>query len=110
MHNKTTATGGSIARLFFLLSGIVLVALGLIAGSFGSGWSGLVFELFENIPIMETIGTYTPYFPFVAFFPIGVVVLGTLLIVKSRQWKIFFSGKVRDIKSPIRDSLEMLRV
>jgi hypothetical protein len=34
---------------------------------------------------METIGTYTPYFPFVAFFPIGVVVLGTLLIVKSRQ-------------------------
>ncbi len=81
--NQSTAQG--LAQLLYLVSGIAVVIVGLLASSFGSAWSGQVYEFFAGIETMETITTYVPYFPFVPFFPIFLIILGAGLIVKSRQ-------------------------
>ena len=86
MKNRTIQSAGSGARsLLYLASGIVVVLTGLIGGSFGSVWSGQVYELFAGIEIMEYIGMYVPYFPFVPFLPIFTITLGAFLILKSKE-------------------------
>ena len=86
MQDETnrSITGG-ISQLLFMVSGIVAIVFGLIGSSFGSAWSARAFEYFAGIELMEIIGTYAPFFPFVPFFPIFTIMLGALLIVKSRQ-------------------------
>ena len=73
-----------MGRLLLGVVGVALVAVGLGASHFGSGWSKQVFELYD-FPLMDTLTNWTPYFPFVNFYPIFVIMLGALAIVKSRR-------------------------
>ena len=85
MQEKTAPENTrSIGQLVYLVSGISVVIVGLIASSFGT-WSERVYEVFDGIEIMQTIGAYVPYFPFVPFFPVFLIMFGAVLIVKSRQ-------------------------
>ncbi len=86
---ETTAQANDrgIGQFLYLASGSTVVIVGLIASSFGSAWSGRVYEFFDGIETMQAIGTYVPYFPFVPFFPIFLIMFGAGLIVKSRQQK-----------------------
>ena len=85
MQNKArqSNTGGTNHPLF-LVSGVVAVVMGLIANSFGSGWSEQLYGLFADNEIMQIIGTYVPYVPFVPFYPMLLIMLGAFLVVKSR--------------------------
>ncbi|SVB75292.1 uncharacterized protein METZ01_LOCUS228146, partial [marine metagenome] len=86
VKNKTIQSAAGGARpLLYLVSGIVVVLTGLIGSSFGSVWSGQVYELFAGIQIMEYIEMYVPYFPFVPFLPIFTITLGAFLILKSKE-------------------------
>ena len=73
-----------IGQLLLGVIGVALVAVGLVASSFGSGWSEQVFEVFET-PLMKTLTISTPYFPFVNFYPMFVIMLGAFAIVRSRR-------------------------
>ena len=75
----------AVNRSLFLLSGSVAIAIGFVASIYGSGWSESAFELFAGIELMETIGNYAPYFSFVPFFPVFLIMCGAFLIVKSRE-------------------------
>lgn len=75
---------GGIGRLLLRVIGVALVAVGLVASSFASGWSEQVFKFFD-FPLMNTISISTPYFPFVNFYPIFVIMLGASAILKSRR-------------------------
>jgi hypothetical protein len=67
-----------------LLPGVAAVAAGLVGISFGSPWGRQVYEFGFSVPILNTIGVYTPFFPFVPYFPIFLMILGACLILKSR--------------------------
>ena len=85
MQDKTIqSNAGGIRQLLLFVSGIVTVVIGLIGSSFGSAWSPQVYEFIFGIKIIESIDAFMPYFPFVPFYPIFIIMLGALLIVKSR--------------------------
>jgi len=75
---------GGIRQLLFLVSGIGSVVIGLIGSSFGSAWSPQVYEFLFGFGVIESIDAFMPYFPLVPFYPIFIMMLGALLIVKSR--------------------------
>jgi hypothetical protein len=83
------ATGPSISagtsQLLYLLPGVAAIATGLVGVSFGSPWGRQVYELAASVPVLNTIGIYTPYFPFVPLFPIFLIMLGASLILRSRR-------------------------
>lgn len=76
------ASAGS--RLLTLLPGTVVVAIGIVGVTFGSPWGKQVYEFGFSVPVLNTIGVYTPFFPFVPYYPIILMMLGALLILKSR--------------------------
>jgi hypothetical protein len=85
MQYKTTqSNSGGIRNLLFLVSGIVVVAIGLMGSSFGSAWSPQVYDFLFGFDAIIYIDTFMPYFPFVPFYPIFAMILGAFLIVKSR--------------------------
>ena len=69
----------------FFVPGVVAVLLGLAGSAFGSVWSPQVYDFLFGFKIIESIDTFMPYFPLVPFYPIFLMMLGTLLIVKSRS-------------------------
>jgi len=71
-------------RLITLLPGAVVVALGIVGVTFGSPWGKQVYDFGFAEPVLNTIGVYTPFFPFVPYYPIILMMLGALLILKSR--------------------------
>jgi sulfoxide reductase heme-binding subunit YedZ len=81
------ATGPSTpqgtSQLLYLLPGVAAVATGLVGISFGSPWGRQVYEFAYSVPVLNTIGVYTPFFPFVPCFPIFLMILGACLILKS---------------------------
>ena len=81
------ATGPSKAegtrRLLYLLPGGAAVAIGLVGISFGSPWGKQAYEFAFSVPVLNTIGVYTPFFPFVPCFPIFLMMFGACLIMKS---------------------------
>ena len=82
------ATGPSTtegtSQLLYLLPGVAAVATGLVGISFGSPWGKQAYEFGFSVPVLNTIGVYTPFFPFVPCFPIFLMMLGACLILKSR--------------------------
>ena len=72
-------------RLLFLLPGYLAVILGLTGSAFGSIWSPQVYDFLFGFRIVEAIDTFMPYFPLVPFYPILLIMLGALLIVKSKS-------------------------
>ncbi len=85
MQGKTTyPNAAGTGRLLLRVSGIVLLAIGLIGISFGSAWSPQVYKFFSGIEVMTFIDTFMPYFPFVPFYPIFIITTGAFLVVKSR--------------------------
>jgi len=78
------STTESASQLLYLLPGVVAVATGLVGVSFGSPWGKQVYEFAFSVPVLNTIGVYTPFFPFVPCFPIFLMMLGACLILKSK--------------------------
>lgn len=85
MQDKTTQSNNSgIARLILLLSGVVAIAIGLIGSSFGAAWSPQVYEFLFGFKVINFIDLFMPYFPMVPFYPLFIMILGALLIIKSK--------------------------
>jgi DMSO/TMAO reductase YedYZ heme-binding membrane subunit len=72
------------SQLLYLLPGVALVATGLVGVSFGSPWGRQVYEFFSSIPVWNTIGIYTPFFPFAPLFTLFLMMFGAFLILRSR--------------------------
>ena len=77
-------TTGDISQLLYLLPGVAAVATGLVGVSFGSPWGKQVYEFGFSVPVLNTIGVYTPFFPWVPCFPMFLMMLGACWILKSR--------------------------
>jgi hypothetical protein len=71
-------------QLQYLLSGVAAVAIGLVGVAFGSPWGRQVYELFASVPALNTIGIYTPFFPFAPLFTLFLMMFGASLILRSR--------------------------
>ena len=78
------STAADIRQLLYLLPGVAAVAMGLVGISFGSPWGKQVYEFAFNVPVLNTTGVYTPFFPFVPCFPMFLMMFGACLIVKSK--------------------------
>jgi len=78
------STNGGTSRLLYMLPGVAAVATGLVGVSFGSPWGRQVYEFAASVPVLKTIGIYTPYFPFVPLFPLFLIMLGACLVLRSR--------------------------
>lgn len=76
---------GRKSNLLFLVPGYLAVILGLTGSAFGSVWSPQVYDFLFGFRIVEAIDTFMPYFPLVPFYPILLIMLGALLIVKSKS-------------------------
>jgi hypothetical protein len=88
VQEETTQSGSrGIGQLVYLLAGTSAAILGLIGSSSGSAWSTPVYEFLADIEVVQTVGTYVPYFPFVPFYPVFLIMIGAVLIVRSRQQK-----------------------
>lgn len=86
MQDKTTQSNNSgIARLILLLSGVVAIAIGLIGSSLGAAWSPQVYEFLFGFKVINFIDIFMPYFPMVPFYPLFIMILGALLIIKSKS-------------------------
>jgi len=79
-----SSTTGATSQLLYLLPGFAAVVTGLVGVSFGSPWGRQVYESVSSVPVLKTIGVYTPFFPFVPCLPIFLMMLGACLILKSR--------------------------
>ena len=79
------APASAVTRLAYLLPGAVVAAIGIIGVTFGSPWGKQVYEFGFSVPVLNTIGIYTPFFPFVPYYPIVLMMLGALLILKARS-------------------------
>jgi hypothetical protein len=80
-----SSTTTSASQLPYLLPGVVVVAIGIIGITFGSPWGKQVYDFGFGVPVLNTIGVYTPFFPFVPYYPILLVMSGSFLILKSRS-------------------------
>ena len=80
-----TSTTGGTSQLLYLLPGVAAVATSLVGISFGSPWGKQAYEFGFSVPVLNTIGVYTPFFPFVPCFPIFLMMSGACLILKSRD-------------------------
>ena len=78
------STSATTSQLLYRLLGVAAVAIGLVGVSFGSPWGRQVYEFAASVPVLKTIGIYTPYFPFVPLIPLFLIVLGACLILRSR--------------------------
>jgi len=67
-----------------LLPGVAAVATGLAGTSFGSPWGKSVYEFVYSVPVLNTIGIYTPFSPFAPIFTIFLMMFGASLILKSK--------------------------
>ena len=79
-----TSTPQGTSHLLYLSPGVAAVAAGLVGISFGSPWGRQVYEFGFSVPVLNTIGVFTPFFPFVPCFPMFLTMLGACLILKSR--------------------------
>ena len=79
------SNSGTLHRSLFLVSGFVVLAVGLSGASFGSAWSPQVYEFLFGFRIVESVDKFMPYFPLVPFYPLLILMFGTFLIVKSRS-------------------------
>jgi len=69
------STADATSQLLTLLPGVAAVATGLAGVSFGSPWGRQVYEVASSVPVLKTIGIYTPYFPFAPLFPLFLIML-----------------------------------
>ena len=69
------STADATSQLLTLLPGVAAVATGLAGVSFGSPWGRQVYEYASSVPVLKTIGIYTPYFPFAPLFPLFLIML-----------------------------------
>jgi len=61
-----------------------LLLVGLIGSSIGRAWSPQVYEYLFGFQIVESLDSFMPYFPLVPFYPLAIMMLGALLIVRSK--------------------------
>ena len=65
--------------------GVASVLVGLYASVFGRGWSEWVYAAYDGVAIIESIGVIVPYFPFVPFWPLGLLLIGAFFIVSDKK-------------------------
>jgi hypothetical protein len=86
MQDTTTqSNAGAIGKSLLFVAGVVAVVIGLIGSSFGSAWSPQVYEFLFRFEFINFIDSFMPYFPLVPFYPIFIMILGAVLMVKSRN-------------------------
>ena len=78
------STSGGASQLLYLLPGVAAVVIGLVGTAFGSPWGKAVYEYVDSVPLLKTIGIYTPFFPFAPLFTLFLMMFGAALILKSR--------------------------
>ena len=84
---KQAAAETSMLQLAQKFLGLVFVIAGLVAFAIGRPWSKPAFQWVESFDLMNTITQYVPYFPFVTFFPLFLVLIGCWLIVGAAKQK-----------------------
>jgi hypothetical protein len=87
MSKQAKASTSSLLQLAQKSLGLLIVIVGLVAFAFGSPWSKPAFKWFGSFDLMNTITQYVPYFPFVTFFPLLLVLIGCCLIVGAANQK-----------------------
>ena len=81
---EQTDTGG-VPRLLLTVLGISVVLVGLAGSGFGSAWSPQTYDFLYGIKVIAAIEPFTPYSPGVPFYPMFIMMLGALLMVKSKS-------------------------
>ena len=72
-------------RILTMLPGAAFVVVGLVGVTIGSPWGKAIYDFGFSVPALNTIGVYTPYFPFVPYWPLLLIVIGAGLILRTRQ-------------------------
>lgn len=62
-----------------------LLLIGLIGASFGRQWSPQVYDFLFGFGVVESLDSFTPYFPLVPFYPLFLATLGALFIAKAKS-------------------------
>ena len=65
--------------------GVASILVGLYALVFGRGWSEWVYAAYDGVAIIESIGVIVPYFPFVPFWPLGLLLIGAFFIASDKK-------------------------
>lgn len=74
----------STARPALTYLGIIIVAVGLVATSFGSSWREPAENVLTGYAVTRIPELYLPYWPFISFLPLFVIALGALMVTKAR--------------------------
>ncbi len=74
-------------RTLFLLSGVAAILIGLAGSGSGSVWSPPAYEFLYGFSVVNFVDPFIPYSPLIPFYPIFIMMLGALLMVKSRVIK-----------------------
>jgi len=61
-----------------------LLLIGLVGSSFGRAWSPQVYDFLFGFGIVESLDSFMPYFPLVPLYPLVIMMLGAMLIARSR--------------------------
>ena len=86
MQAKTSESEkGGIRRLLLMLSGTLAIVIGLLGSSFGRVWSPQIYDYLFAFGIVESLDAFMPYFPLVPLYPLMLIMLGAILIVKSKS-------------------------
>ena len=73
------------------LPGAAVAIFGLLGVTFGSPWGKAIYDFGFSVPALNTIGVYTPYFPFVPYYPLILMMLGAGLALKIRRQSAAFA-------------------
>ena len=63
--------------------GVALIALGFIGAALGALWSALAYEHLWDVGVFQPLELYMPYWPFIPYLPLFVVMAGAALRVKA---------------------------
>jgi len=80
-QSSRQAAKNATGHLLLLGSGMLLVAIGMAAASFGSAWSPQVYALLFSFKFVVALDTFAPYLPLVPFYPMFLMASGAAIIV-----------------------------
>lgn len=73
-----------VQNALLLATAGTLLLVGVIGSSFGRAWSPQVYDFIFGFSIVESLDSFMPYFPLVPFYPLAMMMLGAMLIARSR--------------------------
>ena len=67
-----------------MLAGGLLLAVGLVAAALGSLWQGAAHQHLYDLPYALWLDLYFPYWPFIPYLPLFIMIPGVYLIARYR--------------------------